>query len=50
MNDTNSELQDRDTLDDIDDAVAQITDDDIEDRLRETLRLAAQIDPMWLLP
>jgi hypothetical protein len=38
--DTNSEHQVRDALDDIDEAVTQITDDDIEDRLRETLRRA----------
>jgi len=62
MNDANSERQARDALDDIDEAVAQITDNDIEDRLRETLRRAgctpgqhacadrsAEIDPMWLL-
>lgn len=40
MNDTNSEHQARDALDDIDEAVAQITDDEIEDRLRDTLRRA----------
>lgn len=35
-----SEHPARDALDDIDKAVAQITDADIEDRLRETLGLA----------
>ncbi len=35
-----SERQARDALDDIDEAVARITDDDIENRLRETFRLA----------
>jgi hypothetical protein len=35
-----SDHQARDALDDIDEAVAQITDNDIEDRLRETLRRA----------
>ena len=35
-----SEHQPRDALDDIDEAVARITDDDIGDRLRGTLRRA----------
>jgi hypothetical protein len=46
MNDMNSELRRaRDALDDIDEAVAAITDDDIEDRLQETLRRALTIPP-----
>lgn len=63
MNDANREHRQRDALDDIDDAVAQITDDQIEDRLRETLRRAgrapgqragsdgteAETAPPWLL-
>jgi hypothetical protein len=62
MNDVNRDQQERDVLDDIDEAVAQITDDHIEERLRETLRRAgcipgqhpvaggsgAETDPVWL--
>jgi hypothetical protein len=40
MNDTNREHPERDVLDEIDEAVSQITDDDIEDRLRDILRRA----------
>lgn len=41
-----SDHQARDALDDIDEAVAQITDNDIDDRLRETLRRAGY-DSDW---
>jgi hypothetical protein len=58
MNDANREYQRPDVLDDIDAAVAQITDDQVEERLRETLRRAADgpgqpagagADPAWLV-
>jgi hypothetical protein len=63
MSDTNREYQQRDVLDDIDEAAARITDDHIQDRLKETLRRAsftpgqhpvsdgaeAEAGPSWLL-
>lgn len=63
MNDAKREYQ-RDVLDDIDEAVAQITDEHVENRHWETLRRAAlasgqcagsdgataEAGPSWLLP
>jgi hypothetical protein len=43
MNDANRDHQERDVLDDIDEAVAQITEDQIEERLLETLRRAGRV-------
>lgn len=43
MNDADRDYQQLDVIDDIHAAVAQITDDQIEDRLQETLRRASRI-------
>lgn len=42
MNGSNHDSQQRDVIDDIATAVARITDDQVEDRLRETLRRAGR--------